>query len=192
MIAAAPRHDPAPTPMARERMLHVVQGEFAVVSEPGVVLTTILGSCVATCLWDPNAGVGGMNHFLLPGDADSGSDSMKYGVNAMELLVNGLLQHGAARSKLQAKVFGGARVIRNLSDVGSKNAAFALEFLRLEGIPCMANSLGGDRARRVRFWPLTGRAGQLLLEAAPDILNAEQAPRPAPSQNNAAGSIELF
>lgn len=178
--------------MARERMLHVVQGEFAVVSEPGVVLTTILGSCVATCLWDPNAGVGGMNHFLLPGDADSGSDSMKYGVNAMELLVNGLLQHGAARSKLQAKVFGGARVIRNLSDVGSKNAAFALEFLRLEGIPCMANSLGGDRARRVRFWPLTGRAGQLLLEAAPDILNAEQAPRPAPSQNNAAGSIELF
>ena len=192
MIAPAPRLDPAPTPLVRERMLHVVQGEFAVVGEPGVVLTTILGSCVATCIWDAAVGVGGMNHFLLPGDADSGSDSVKYGVNAMELLVNGLLQRGAVRSKLQAKVFGGAKVIRNLSDVGAKNAEFALEFLRLEGIPCMANSLGGERARRVRFWPLTGRAGQLLLEAAPEVLNAEQPRRPAPAQNSAAGSIELF
>lgn len=182
---------PRPTPEMRERMVHVVQGEYAVVSEPGLVLTTILGSCVATCLWDPVAAVGGMNHFLLPGD-DSSGDSMKYGVNAMELLVNGLLQQGAARARLQAKLFGGARVIQNLSDIGVKNAEFANKFLQLEGIPCVGQSLGGERARRIRFWPMTGRAGQMLLESSHvEVVAAERA-RPAPQAPSAAGSIELF
>lgn len=176
-------------------MLHVVQGEYAVVTEAGVVLTTILGSCVATCMWDPVAQIGGMNHFLLPGDDDTSGDSMKYGVNAMELLINGLLQKGAHRPRLQAKLFGGAHVIQNLSDIGAKNAAFAHKFLRLEGIPCAAESLGGDRARRIRFWPTTGRAGQMLLESThAEVVRAEKqrsAPAPQP-QNAAAGSIELF
>lgn len=181
-----------PRPETRERMLHVVQGEFAVVAEPGVVLTTILGSCVATCLWDSVAGVGGMNHFLLPGDVDSGSDSLKYGVNAMELLVNGLLQRGALRSRIQGKLFGGAHVIRNLSDIGAKNAEFALKFLQMEAIPCVGQSLGGDQARRVRFWPMTGRAGQLLVDSShADVISAERA-RPAAPPPSAAGSVELF
>lgn len=172
--------------------MHVVQGEYAVVTEPGIVLTTILGSCVATCLWDPVAGVGGMNHFLLPGDENS-SDSMKYGVNSMELLVNGLLQHGAIRSRMQGKLFGGAHVIQNLSDIGAKNGEFALKFLKLENIPCVGQSLGGDRARRVRFWPQTGRAAQMLLEASnPEALSAERARPSAPQAPSAAGSIELF
>ena len=183
---------PNQRPEIRERMLHVVQGEFAVVGEPGIVLTTILGSCVATCLWDSVAGVGGMNHFLLPGDVDSGSESLKYGVNAMELLVNGLLQRGALRSRIQGKLFGGAHVIRNFSDIGAKNAAFALKFLQLEAIPCVGQSLGGDQARRVRFWPLTGRAGQLLLDSShAEVVNAERA-RPAAPPPSAAGSVELF
>lgn len=188
--AHAPRLvTPAPP---RERVVHVVQGEYMVVSEPGVVLTTILGSCVATCMWDPVAAVGGINHFLLPGDESSGSDSMKYGVNAMELLVNGLLQHGALRSRLQAKLFGGARVIQNLSDIGEKNGEFALKFLRMENIACVGQSLGGDRARRIRFWPQTGRAAQMLLEASnPEVQSAERR-RPAPPPSSAAGSIELF
>jgi chemotaxis protein CheD len=176
-------------------MLHVVQGEFAVVTEPGVVLTTILGSCVATCMWDAVAGVGGMNHFLLPGDLDSGDDSMKYGVNAMELLINGLLQKGAMRSRLQAKLFGGAHVIQNLSDIGQQNAAFARKFLQLEGIPCFSESLGGERARRVRFWPTSGRAAQMLLDSThAEVVRAEQRrpAAPAPQPNAAAGSIELF
>lgn len=172
--------------------MHVVQGEYAVVTESGIVLTTILGSCVATCLWDPFAGVGGMNHFLLPGDDTSG-DSMKYGVNSMELLVNGLLQQGAIRSRLQGKLFGGAHVIQNLSDIGGKNAEFALKFLKLENIPCVGQSLGGDRARRVRFWPQNGRAAQMLLEASnPEALSAERTRPTAPQAPSAAGSIELF
>lgn len=180
-------------PAARERVLHVVQGEYMVVSEPNIVLTTILGSCVATCMWDPLAGVGGMNHFLVPGDESSDSESMKYGVNAMELLINGLLQRGAARMRLQAKLFGGAHVIQNLSDIGAKNAEFAEGFLRMENIPCVGRSLGGDRARRIRFWPQTGRAAQILLEAShPEVVTAERKRAAPPAQSSAAGSVELF
>ncbi|MBY0563594.1 MAG: chemotaxis protein CheD [Hyphomonadaceae bacterium] len=185
---------PIAPPAPRERMLHVVQGEYAVVSEPGVVLTTILGSCVATCMWDPVAEVGGMNHFLLPGDASNGGESLKYGVNSMELLINGMLQRGAVRRRMQAKLFGGARVVPGLSDVGAQNAAFALDFLRLECIPCVGQSLGGDQARRIRFWPATGRVAQMLVETTETILEVERK-RPAAAirpQDPAAGSVELF
>lgn len=181
-----------PAPVARERVVHVVQGEYKVVAEPGVVLTTILGSCVATCIWDAAAGVGGINHFLLPGDESNGSDSLKYGVNAMELLVNGLLQRGGARARLQAKLFGGAHVMQGLGDIGAKNAEFALKFLQMENISCVGQSLGGDRARRIRFWPQTGRAAQILLEASSPEVQIAERQRPAASAPSAAGSIELF
>lgn len=175
----------------RERTMHVVQGEYAVIDDPGVVLTTILGSCVATCMWDPFAAVGGMNHFLLPGEG-GGGDEVKYGVNAMELLINGLLQKGAARSRLQAKLFGGANVVAGLSDVGAKNAEFAQRFLGLEKIACTARSLGGDRARRIRFWPTTGKAGQLLLDPSQTDTRALERRAPTAAPDPAAGSVELF
>ncbi len=181
---------PAAPPPRRERLVHVIQGEHGVSRDPGVIYTTILGSCVATCIWDPLARVGGMNHFLLPGGEGCG-DSMRYGVNSMELLINGLLQNGAARSRLQAKLFGGAHVIKSLNDVGAQNAEFATRFLTDEGITCVAKSLGGNRARRVRFWPTDGRAGQMLLEStSPEVMIAERARAvPVPVDE---GSAELF
>jgi chemotaxis protein CheD len=175
----------------RERLVHVIQGEYGVSDDPCVVFTTILGSCVATCMWDLDSGVGGMNHFLLPGEREGAGELMRYGVNAMELLINGLLQKGAVRSRLQAKLFGGAHVIQNLSDVGAQNGEFAKRFLNAEGIACVASSLGGERARRVRFWPTSGRAGQMLIDgSAPQVMRAERSrAAPAPA---AAGSVELF
>lgn len=174
-----------------ERLVHVVQGEYYVTREPGIVLTTILGSCVATCIWDAAAGVGGMNHFLLPGDDATHGSEVRYGVNAMELLINGLLQQGAARGRLQAKLFGGAQVVAGLGDIGAKNATFAEKFLATEGIPCVSQSLRGDRARRVRFWPTTGRAGQMLLDSMNlEVMATEQ--RRSPPSTSAAGSVELF
>jgi len=182
----------SPVGDVRERSHHVVQGDYAVIDRPDIVLTTILGSCVATCMWDPVARVGGMNHFLVPGDEHSDSDALKYGVNAMELLINGLLQRGALRSRLQAKLFGGAQVVTNLFDIGAKNGEFAAKFLRLEGIPCAGQSLGGLRARRIRFCPMTGRAAQMLLDATgADVFSSERKVR-APEPSSAAGSIELF
>ena len=102
---------------AAVRRVHVIQGEYKVVNDPNVVLSTILGSCVAACLRDPVAGVGGMNHFLLPGSAmrrSSGGDATRYGVHLMELLINGLLKQGARRDRLEAKIFGGAKTIATL------------------------------------------------------------------------------
>lgn len=112
-------------------------------------MTTILGSCVAACMRDPLARVGGMNHFLLPGvDGDEG---MRYGVQSMELLVNALLRRGARRERMEVKLFGGGRLISGLTDVGSQNAAFAERFVRDEGLTYAGGSLRGDRARRIQF-----------------------------------------
>ena len=143
--------------------INVIQGDFSVSENDNVVLTTILGSCVAACLYDPVAKIGGMNHFLLPGERSAGSLSQSYGLNAMELLINTMLKRGAKRNRFQAKLFGGGRMTEAFSDIGRKNASFAVEFLQCEGIPCVSQSLGGDAARRIRFWPSTGKAQMRIL-----------------------------
>jgi chemotaxis protein CheD len=173
--------------------VHVVQGDHVVTDDPDVVLTTILGSCVAACMRDPVAGVGGMNHFLLPGDPGlAASDSMRYGVHAMELLVNGLLSHGARRERLEAKLFGGARMVSGLSDIGAKNADFAERFLKQEGIRRLSSSLGGAQARRLQYWAVSGRARQMVVAGGEEAaLAAAVRPtviRPAPE----TGAVELF
>jgi chemotaxis protein CheD len=167
-----------------ERRINIIQGEQYVDNDPATVLTTLLGSCVAACLWDPKAGVGGMNHFLLPGD--------RYGVHSMELLVNGLLRKGAQRDRLQAKLFGGARMIKGLTDVGELNAAFAERFLRAENIAIVGGSLRGETGRRIQFWPASGRARQILM--GNEVEAVFQAERRAPALRPAAASadVELF
>jgi chemotaxis protein CheD len=144
--------------------IHVVQGDYAVSDQGNTVLTTILGSCVSTCISDPVAGVGGMNHFLLPGNASGDTQSIRYGLYAMELLINGLLKKGASKNRLVAKLFGGASMSDGFGRIGEANGRFALEFLANEGIACAAQSLGGTNARRIRFTPTTGYAQQLIVQ----------------------------
>lgn len=179
----------------QERKINIVQGENHVDSDPAVVLTTILGSCIAACIWDGVAGIGGMNHFLLPGDGkhrQPGGDAMRFGVHAMELLVNGLLHRGAQKKHMQAKLFGGARMIKGLTDIGELNANFAERFLREEGIMLAGGSLRGEQGRRIQFWPTTGRARQVLLARETEsILNAERL-RPTPVCAPSSGAVELF
>lgn len=150
---------------AQDKAWHVqlTQGDTHVTGDPTEVLTTVLGSCISACIRDPHAGVGGMNHFLLPEGSDSDRHAVRYGVNAMELLINGLLKRGATRSGLEAKLFGGANVLAGLSDVGSRNADFAHRFLADEGIPVIGGNVGGNLPRRIQYWPTTGRARQLAL-----------------------------
>lgn len=107
-----------------------------------------------------------MNHFLLPDGPVGGAAPLRYGLHAMELLINALLRKGADRGALQAKLFGGAHLQPHLPDIGSRNIAFTQDFLRREGIPCIGGSVGGNRARRLRFWPADGRAQQFLLPPA--------------------------
>lgn len=167
----------------RPTYVHVVQGEFVVSDQPGTVLTTILGSCVSTCICDPTAGVGGMNHFLLPDNGPGDGRQFRYGLYAMELLINGLLKKGASKDRLEAKLFGGAMMNDGLGRIGAANAAFARRFLADEGIRCLAQSLGGTLARRVRFTPTTGQAQQLIVQ--PDALAPQPPPRlPARSDDD--------
>lgn len=138
----------------------ITQGEYAVSDRADEVITTILGSCVSCCLWDPIAKVGGMNHMLLTVKTVDDGVCNLVGINAMELLINDILKLGGQRNRLRAKAFGGARMVEGLSDIGRLNADFTLDFLRREGITCESNSLGGHTARHLMFWPTTGRALQ--------------------------------
>lgn len=178
-------------PELNRKLIHIIQGDQALSDNRDDVMTTILGSCVATCLYDPIANVGGMNHFLLPGENKNAPCSNEsYGLNAMELLINGLLKMGAKRNRFEAKLFGGARMIEGLSDIGMQNAKFAIEFLAFEGIPCVSKSLGGLNARRIRFWPGTGRVQmKSLAEAA--VVAPIIAKKPAVIAPNTS-DLELF
>ena len=174
--------------------VHVVQGEHFVTDEPDAVLTTLLGSCVAACIRDPAAGVGGMNHFLLPGARSQMEDrqAWRQGVHAMELLVNALLQRGARRERLEAKLFGGARLLDGLTDVGRQNADFAERFLIDEGIRHVGGSLRGEHGRKIQYWPGCGRARQSLMErASAHAFDAERSTRPVAALQG-AGDVDLF
>lgn len=175
-----------------QRLVHVVQGSHHVTGDPGVVLSTLLGSCVAACVWDPVARLGGMNHFLLPEAPDGEAGDRRYGVQAMELLINGLLRLGARRDRLQAKVFGGARMTVGFSDIGAKNAEFVRRFLRDEDIRLIAESLGGDQARRLHFVPTTGRASQHLVRDPSVMARERTLTRPTPVPATGSGDLELF
>ncbi|MGB2130693.1 MAG: chemotaxis protein CheD [Marinobacterium sp.] len=140
--------------------INLLPGGIEVSRDPEVVLTTLLGSCVAACLYDPVSGVFGMNHFLLASRSARQSQPLlsaagRYGVHAMELLINGMLKQGAERRRLQAKVFGGANVLNGQAGgqfaIGEVNARFVLEFLHSEGIPLVASDLGGRSGRQVHF-----------------------------------------
>jgi chemotaxis protein CheD len=177
--------------MASGPIIHLIQGQFYVSRNPGLMLTTTLGSCVAACLCDPVAMVGGMNHFLLPeAPALQGEDALRYGAFAMELLINNLLSAGARRERLQAKLFGGGHLIDRLVDVGERNVAFAEAFLEREFIRVVGGSVRGGHARRIQYWPATGRARQLALGRVEAVIAAETGTgRPIAPKG---GAVELF
>ncbi len=179
-----------------ERRVNIVQGQHHVDNDPLTVLTTILGSCIAACIWDADAGIGGMNHFLLPGANQANGqvqkgEAQRYGVHLMELLINDLLRRGVKKSRLKAKLFGGACMIKGLTDIGASNADFAEKFLRDEGIELLGGSLRGNLGRRVQFWPVTGRARQAFLAKETDSILREELVR-RPVVPSSAGSVELF
>lgn len=147
-------------------VIYITQGEYRISHDPQEQISTILGSCVAACLWDPRAGVGGMNHFLLPfGLGGTVGGSLRYGTHSMETLIIGLLSQGATRKNLQAKLFGGATMSANLGNIGSENARFAKEYLEDEDIPCVAADLEGIYARRVLFRPTTGQVRMMTVRS---------------------------
>ena len=135
-------------------------GEYFVSRTP-VVLSTLLGSCVAVCMRDPYVGVGGMNHFMLPASGRSASSGAwgvktRYGSYAMETLINGIMKNGGHRDRLEVKVFGGAKLYEGGGDIGAINSQWVLEYLDREGLRPIASDLGKDYARRVFYYTDTG------------------------------------
>jgi chemotaxis protein CheD len=138
-------------------------------SKTPTIIETLLGSCVAVCLYDSVARIGGMNHILLPGRADLKlfDNVARYAINAMELLINRVMTIGGKRQRLVAKVFGGAHVLPAISQengTGTKNSEFVLEFLLMETISIVSRDLGGHDTRKIYFHT---DSGEVFLKRIP-------------------------
>lgn len=194
----APHPVEPPVRPAGAEMVKIFLGDHAVSDRPEVMMATTLGSCVAACVYDPLLGIGGMNHFLLPevpeSELQGAGVGARYGSVAMERLINALLALGARRERLQVKLFGGARVIDSSLDVGGRNGRFAIDYVRREGLALAGQDLGGNSARRVHFFPHSGRAMRRLLhpEAVSDTVRNELSYMTRLHRRPVEGEVELF
>lgn len=143
----------------------LLPGEYYVTACDEAVYTT-LGSCISACIRDCVTGVGGMNHFMLPAGAAgkeswkaSGvSDATRYGNYAMEHLINEILKNGGKRQNLEVKLFGGGRIMANMTDVGMRNIEFAHDYLETEGLRVISEDVGEIFPRMVVYFPASGKA----------------------------------
>jgi len=144
----------------------ILPGEYYVTRSEEVI-TTVLGSCISACIRDPSAQVGGMNHFMLPEDSSTGNGNRwldpvaglatRYGSHAMESLINELLKLGASRSRFEVKLFGAGRILASVTDVGARNIEFVRNYLKTEGLRCIAEDLGDIYPRRIAYFPASGK-----------------------------------
>jgi chemotaxis protein CheD len=180
----------------------LLPGEYYVTRNDEAI-TTVLGSCVSACIRDPQAQIGGMNHFMLPEDNSFNDDDRKdafalqatrYGSYAMESLINDLLKLGATRERLEIKLFGGARILASMTDIGGHNIAFIRQYLSLEGLGVVAQDLGGDRPRKVVYFPTSGRARMKTLRPIENrsIADREQLYLARLRREQDGGDIEIF
>lgn len=173
----------------------VLPGEYFVSSDD-LLIMTVLGSCIAACIWDNKLRIGGMNHFMLP-DGDGADGSGRYGSYAMELLINEMIKLGARRETMQAKVFGGGAVMAGFTtmNVGERNTRFVLDYLATERIPVVSQDVLDIHPRKVCFFPVTGKAlVKRLAHSHPESLVVEERRGNAAlvAKSNAGGSVDLF
>ena len=174
----------------------LLPGEYYVTARD-MVLVTVLGSCVAACIRDRFSGIGGMNHFTIPGkSSDLLSGSARYGAYAMEKMINELLKMGAKRSNLEAKLFGGCNVLRGftVTNMGERNTEFAINYLRNEKIAIVAQDMLDIYPRKVYFFPASGkvRVRQLRNMHNDTIIEREQSYRSRIKVADVQGDVELF
>lgn len=185
---------PTKPPWLAYRAKHVPPGEYGLSGEPDVALSTLLGSCVAACLYDPEVPVGGLNHFLLP----EGKETLLYGNHAMEVLLNAILARGGRRRSIVAKIFGGARMVAQATspivNVGQRNIAFVRAYLAKEEFPLLSEDVGGMEARRIWMHPTTGRVWveRLRPQDTQPLVASESRYRDSISRQPPAGDIDIF
>jgi len=171
----------------------ILPGEYFVHNEDMLIMTT-LGSCIAACIYDRNAKVGGMNHFMLP---EGSGESGRYGSYAMELLINEMMKRGANRLTMEAKVFGGGQVVSGMTsmNVGERNTTFVMDYLKTERIPVVSKDVLDIYPRKVCFLPGSGKA--MVKRLAPTNTDALLAQDRAAVQKavpavTGGGSVDLF
>ncbi len=172
----------------------ILPGEYFV-SDEGIVIMTVLGSCIAACIWDPKVRVGGMNHFMLP--EGGGDTSGRYGSYAMELLINEMIKLGARRETMQAKVFGGGQVMHSFTsmNVGERNTQFVLDYLQTERIAVVSKDVLDIHPRKVCYFPATGKAMvKRLAHSHPEKLATQERKSGAALvvKSTVGGSVDLF
>jgi chemotaxis protein CheD len=174
-------------------MVNVHAGDSFITNQEDEIAATVLGSCISACIRDPIMKVGGMNHFLLPGTTTE-QDTMRFGAFAMEKLINEILKRGGRRERLEIKLFGGGNVIQQSTAIGTKNIAFARQYLADEELRIISEDVGGTWPRKVRYQPFTGRAWVMKLRRDEDYDNVRKAEerytRTATQKNS--GAVELF
>ncbi|WP_462157032.1 chemoreceptor glutamine deamidase CheD [Pseudoalteromonas sp. GB56] len=141
-------------------MAKVLPGEFYVTKQDELI-STVLGSCISACIYDPVMGIGGMNHFMLPtslkfDEIDPDNTDCRYGNWAMEILLNEIIKNGGSRKNLKVKLFGGGKIIRAMTDVGVGNIRFANAYVKEEGLNLVAHDVGGPWPRKIIFHPESG------------------------------------
>jgi len=180
----------------------ILPGEYYVTKFDEAVSTT-LGSCIAACIRDRVSGIGGMNHFMLPASAGAESDSWKaaglgagtrYGNFAMEHLINGILRNGGLRQNLEVKIFGGGRILANMTDVGMRNIVFVRDYLKTERLRLVAEDVGDAYPRMAMYFPATGKARVKRLRSLHNnvISSQEKSYIDSVIDKPVAGDIELF
>lgn len=155
----------------------LMAGEYYATSEPDVALITLLGSCIAACFIDEENGVIGMNHFMLPGkfhhDKPIPVNDPRYGTCAIDMLVREMINSGARRQNLKAKVFGAGNVVENISDdIAGSNAEFTKKYLHVLRIPVIAEDLGGNCGRKLFFF---SHSREVFLKRIADFSSIPQA-----------------
>lgn len=185
-------------PASGRWVVKVLPGGQHIGPQDNELIATVLGSCVAACLYDPVLRLGGLNHFMLPEDEaglwGGASLALRYGNHAMEALINALLARGADRYRLECKLFGAGNVVQGMRGVGDRNAEFVRRYVADEGLRVISEDLGGHRGRRVVFDPETGQVWRRLLksDAVGELARNEVKLRAAPPLRRETGSIELF
>ncbi|MGH8227938.1 MAG: chemoreceptor glutamine deamidase CheD [Steroidobacteraceae bacterium] len=189
-------------PETRRWTTKILPGEYYVTCHDEAI-TTVLGSCISACIRDPARNIGGMNHFMLPEDGSGTRNNWlapaiglatRYGSYAMESLINDLMKLGAARNRLEVKLFGGGRVLSSMTDVGARNIDFVLSFVKIEGYSIAAQDVGGTQPRKIIYFPAAGRVKVRRLRAIENrsIADRERTYLEALGKQRDGGEVELF
>ncbi len=180
----------------------ILPGEYYVTLKDEIIVT-VLGSCISACIRDKVFGIGGMNHFMLPHtkenvayhiDAGPSTTASRYGSYAMEMLINDILKNGGRRENLEVKIFGGGKILRNMTDVGLRNIQFVEEYIATEGITLVSEDTGDIYPRKVVFHPHSGKVKIKKLRSLHNdtLIKREEEYQHTIDEKPVVSDIELF